>query len=340
LAAPLRVRPELQHLCRFGAQWATDRSAERGSWAPFHIVTNGACVIDLTGLGRSIRLDAGDVALLPHGSRHVVRGPTTPPGAAGPFGIEARPGEAILVKSNTGGEPDTQLVCGRLRFDEVAQNLVLGALPEAIVVAAAEGPVAGRVRQLATGMMDELDGGRPGAAAVAVDLASALLVMVVRAHLERESASDGLLGLLGHPQAGPAVAAMLADPGSAWSLDELAARANASREPGADVPEKGARGALGSAGRAEAGAGQAEAEGDEPAPGRDRRRGRLPLRQRLQPRLCPALRHAAGRGEGRRRLIDRGREDIHGPDPPSPRRQRPREQRGAPIWSGAGPAGR
>jgi AraC family transcriptional activator of mtrCDE len=229
LAPLLRVRPELQHLCRFGAQWATDHSAERGNWAPFHIVTNGACVIDLTGLGRSIRLDAGDVALLPHGSRHVVRGPTTPPGAAGPFGIEARPGEAILVKSNTGGEPDTQLVCGRLRFDEVARNLVLGALPEAIVVAAAEGPDAGRMRQLATVMKDELDSGRPGAAAVAVDLASALLVMVVRAHLERECASDGLLGLLGHPQAGPAVAAMLAEPGRAWSLDELAARANASR---------------------------------------------------------------------------------------------------------------
>ncbi len=83
--------------------------------------------------------------------------------------------------------------------------------------------------QLATLIKEELDAARPGAAAVAADLASALLVMVVRNHLEREHTSDGMLRLLGHPQAGRAVAAMLAEPGRAWSLDELAGRANASR---------------------------------------------------------------------------------------------------------------
>ena len=83
--------------------------------------------------------------------------------------------------------------------------------------------------QLVTLIKEELDAARPGAAAVAADLASALLVMVVRNHLERERTSDGTLRLLGHPQAGRAVAAMLAEPGRAWSLDELAGRANASR---------------------------------------------------------------------------------------------------------------
>ncbi len=106
---------------------------------------------------------------------------------------------------------------------------MLSALPEAIVVAAAQGPDADRVGQLVTLIKEELDAARPGAAAVAADLASALLVMVVRNHLERERTSDGMLRLLGHPQAGRAVAAMLAEPGRAWSLDELAGRANASR---------------------------------------------------------------------------------------------------------------
>ena len=60
-------------------------------------------------------------------------------------------------------------------------------------------------------------------------LASALLVMVVRAHLERERAFDGVLALLGHAQAGRAVAVMLEEPGRAWSLDELAGLAHTSR---------------------------------------------------------------------------------------------------------------
>ena len=38
LAPLLRVRPELQHLCRFGAQWSSDHSSEAEGWAPFHLL--------------------------------------------------------------------------------------------------------------------------------------------------------------------------------------------------------------------------------------------------------------------------------------------------------------
>jgi hypothetical protein len=87
LAPLLRVRPELQQLCRFGAQWSSDHSSEAEGWAPFHFVTQGTCIIELSG--RSIPLSAGDVAVLPRGRRHSVRGPTTPAGARGPFGIRS-----------------------------------------------------------------------------------------------------------------------------------------------------------------------------------------------------------------------------------------------------------
>jgi AraC family transcriptional regulator, activator of mtrCDE len=230
LAPLLRVRPQLQRVCRFGAQWASDHAAETGRWAPFHFVTQGTCVIELNGLGRPIPLSAGDVAVLPHGSRHTVRGPTTPAGARGPFGIHSRPLGAVELKFNTDGEPETQLICGRLRFELAHDNLVRTALPDAIVVsAAANGPVASRLRMLMSAIQDELESARAGAEAIAADLASALFVMIVRIHLDREGCNNGLLRLLAHQQAGRAVAAMLDDPAKSWSLDELAARANASR---------------------------------------------------------------------------------------------------------------
>jgi hypothetical protein len=72
LAPLLRVRPELLQLCRFGAQWSSDHSSEAEGWAPFHFVTQGTCIIELSG--RSIPLSAGDVAVLPRGRRHSVRG--------------------------------------------------------------------------------------------------------------------------------------------------------------------------------------------------------------------------------------------------------------------------
>jgi AraC family transcriptional activator of mtrCDE len=204
LAPLLRVRPELQALCRFGAQWKCDHEAESGACAPFHIVTNGTCVIELVGLGRSIQVSAGDIVVLPHGARHI-------------------------VTSNTTSEPETALVCGRLKFEHVHQNLMLSALPDAIVITTSDGPDAARMRRLIAAIKDEIESARAGVSAIATDLASALFVMVVRVHLEREHAGNGLLGLLAHRQAGRAVVAMLEDLGRPWTLDALAACAHASR---------------------------------------------------------------------------------------------------------------
>lgn len=229
LAPLLRVRPELQYICRFGAQWASDHPRERNSWAPFHIVTGGTCVLHLTEPGRSIRLGTGDVVVLPHGSAHVMHGETTSPKSRGPFGIQSRETGAILLKSNADVEPDSQLVCGRLKFEHAGQNLVMAALPEAIVISAAAGQDTLHMQRLITLIKMELDEARPGAAAIAADLASVLLVMAVRAYIESETASESVLALLSHPQAGRAVAAMLNDLSRAWTLDELAAIANASR---------------------------------------------------------------------------------------------------------------
>lgn len=229
LAPLLRVRPELQYVCRFGAQWSSAHAPEADSWAPFHIVTEGSCVLHLTAAGRSVPLQAGDVAVLPHGSAHAVHGPDNPHDASGPFGIHDRPGGAIRVKANTARRPDTQLVCGRLRFDHAGQNLVLSALPDCIVVRAGKGSSAPHIRSLTALVQEELDGARPGAAAVASDLASALLVMVVRTYLEAERSPDTILSLLGHPKAARAVVAMLERPARAWTLDALADVAGASR---------------------------------------------------------------------------------------------------------------
>ncbi len=229
LAPLLRVRPELQQVCRFGAQWTSEHAAESDRWAPFHFVTRGGCLVELSGVGSTIPLSAGDVAVLPHGNRHAVRGLTTPAGARGPFGIRSCRSGAVDLKSNTDGEPETQLICGRLRFELARDNLVLAALPDAIVVSAADEPGASRLRMLMSAIQEELESARAGAEAIATDLASALFVMVVRIHLDREGSDQGLLGLLAHRQVGRAVAAMLDDPARNWTLDELAARANASR---------------------------------------------------------------------------------------------------------------
>jgi len=205
LAPLLRVRPELLTVQRLGQQWPKVEEPDACGSARFHIVTSGACAIDLIVARRTIVLQAGEVAVLPRGHGYRIR-------------------EATAERSVA-----TEVVCGRLVFETSYHNLVLAALPEVVVMAASDGPEAARICQLMQVIAAELDRPRQGTSAIANDLATALIVMVVRTHLERERAASGLLALLAHRQASRAVAAMLDNLSRAWTLDELAACAHASR---------------------------------------------------------------------------------------------------------------
>src|SRR6202051_1551906 len=133
LAPLLRARPELESLCLFGAQWASRHETAAAGWAPFHLVVRGTCALEIAG--RSIiLLEAGDVAVLPHGDAHAVRGMTTPAGTFETENLRERHSGAILVKSNQDGVPETELVCGRLRFEQAHENLIFATLPPVIIV--------------------------------------------------------------------------------------------------------------------------------------------------------------------------------------------------------------
>ena len=228
LAPLLRVRPELEILCRFGEQWASGHAPEIDGWVPFHLVTRGECRIDRPG-EESCLLKAGDIAVLPHGGAHVMRGATTPESMTAVPGLRKYRTAVITVKTNTDLEPEAELVCGRLRFEAAPHNLVAAALPSLIVLRAGEAVEMRRLRQMMMDIREELAAAQPGAAAIATDLASALMVLVLRLHVVQQKVDGGLLALLGQRQAARAAIAMIEQPDRAWSLDDLADLAGASR---------------------------------------------------------------------------------------------------------------
>ena len=214
LAPFLRVHPELQQICRFGAQWASPHGPEEAGWAPFHIVTSGSCALD-AGERHGIELLTGDVAVLPHGGPHTVRAAPGRRGSLSKPSIRERREDGIVVKANVDGDPDTTLVCGRLRFEAASGNMVLAALPAIVILAAATGEDADAARRMVELIRLELDGDRLGAAAIAGALANAIVVLVLRTHLERGGGEEsGILALLAKRQTARALAAMLRDPGT------------------------------------------------------------------------------------------------------------------------------
>jgi AraC family transcriptional activator of mtrCDE len=226
LAPLLRVRPELEDFCNFGGAWSSTHEPQPAEWAMFHIVTKGSVQLDRPGFG-PLHLDAGDILLLPHGDAHTVRAPGSAGHAGPPVAVHYR--NTLRVQASVGIEPDTQLICGRLHFEAAPQNLIVAALPDVVVLRVGASPLASRFSPLMLGIRDELGSDRPGAAAIAKDLASALFVMMLRAHLEVSAPAEGLLRLLNQRMTAQAVLAMVRDPMRAWTLDALAQTAAASR---------------------------------------------------------------------------------------------------------------
>lgn len=226
LAPLLRVRPVLEDVCRLGGAWASPHEPEPNDHAYFHIVTQGYSLLDRLGMS-PLRLEAGDVLLLPHGDAHTMRALDEAAHATPRTSVRQVAG--LRLKTSVGVEPDVELICGRLRFEAAPQSLILTALPDTIVLRVGQGSLAVRFSPLVAGIREELTELRPGSIAIAKDLASALFVMMLRAHLEASSTAEGLLRLLGQRSTAPAVLAMVRDPVHAWTLDELASLAATSR---------------------------------------------------------------------------------------------------------------
>jgi len=225
LAPLLRVRPELQEICRFGGDWEARRDTAQPGWAYFHIIVRGECLIDRPG-HPTMRLEAGDILLLPHGGTHVARGRIESGQGSQPIATEYRNG--IRTRTSMGIAITTKMICGRLHFEQVSDRFLLGALPETIVVRT-DNPLWDRFCMLVLWICEELDGRYPGAIAVTTDLATAIFVLMLRQYLASDPPVSGLLGLLGERATARAVVAMLRDLSHEWTLAELAARANTSR---------------------------------------------------------------------------------------------------------------
>ena len=226
LAPLLRVRPELQDVCRFGGDWESPHDAAQPGWAYFHIVVQGECLIDCPGQA-TIRLNAGDILLLPHGSAHVTRGRMGGSHARPPVATEYRNG--VRTRTSMDVEVTTELICGRLHFEQAPEPLLIAALPEAMIVSTENRLATDRLRTLVQWIREELDGGRPGAMAIATDLANAIFIQMLRQYLANNPPVEGVLALLGKRPTAQATIAMLRDPSHEWTLDELATRAATSR---------------------------------------------------------------------------------------------------------------
>ena len=203
---------------------------------PYHVVTSGSGYAALIG-EPPIRLEAGDVIVLPHGDAHVM---SSEPGLRGKVDIATyRPPPEmplpVLFRPGPEGPRETSLVCGFLGCDIAPFNPLIACLPRVLHDSASRGRRDNWLAQFVHHAVVEAREARAGGACMLSKLSELMFVEVVRRHLESlPEGRTGWLSGLRDPQIGRALASLHERPSHAWTLESLAHAAAMSRSAFAD----------------------------------------------------------------------------------------------------------
>lgn len=224
---PVRGRLDLR--CFYGAPWQIDQGPAEPGAIPYHAVLAGAAVLDDPAGGRPLRLEAGDILLLPGNPRHVLHDGS----GAKPKPARNRQSLNLMISENGGRGEALDMLCGHFVIAPPHDHLMQSYLPPRLVVHTAGSEThSGAATQLAglvALMRGETEADHLGGRAMLNALSAAMFALVLRLASETNDAPTGLLSLAGNPRLAPALAALFHEPARAWSLPELAKLCHMSR---------------------------------------------------------------------------------------------------------------
>lgn len=206
----------------------------------FHVVTEGDCVVQCPG-HPGVKIEAGDVIVLPHGEAHTMRSDDAAEATALTAVFSPAPRDELPLVSLGGGGQKSRFICGYLNCDQRFVPLT-DALPTMFVMRSRHDYVAieaidgtGRhSRQVPQGSdtwlsttlkftVNEANSGRPGSATMLGRLAELMFVDIVREYMDQlpPERCSWLTGLK-DAHVGGALRLLHAHPTRNWTVDELA----------------------------------------------------------------------------------------------------------------------
>ena len=217
--APWCIRGEL------GLKSVRARLAGAEHVAFFHFLTEGRCKVRLAEGGETLEAKAGDLVLFPQEGRHLMGtdlqlAPMEREAAISP---DPQSGAQFFRLAHGGGGAMTRFVCGYLALSRAAFRPLFQSLPKIVCIPIGDGPAAAMLRELFEAGVRESAAPRPGANSVLAKVAELLFVEALRRHAERlPPGGSGWLAGVRDPHVGRALGLLHADPGRAWTVDELA----------------------------------------------------------------------------------------------------------------------
>src|SRR5262245_3638653 len=196
----------------------------------FHVLIEGRCKSKLIEDGQTIELAAGDLLMLPRGSRHLMGSDLHLAPAAVESMVKPGAGAGMLRIDHGGGGERTRFVCGYLNYDERLCGQMLDALPRMLRVPLGDGSADGWVQGLLAAGTQESAAARPGSETMLAKLSELLFVEALRRYIETlPEQQTGWLAGLRDRFVGRALALLHQRPEHSWTVEELAETVGLSR---------------------------------------------------------------------------------------------------------------
>jgi AraC-like DNA-binding protein len=226
LLAALAVRSSVYCLSNLGAPWGFEVAG--ANVAKFHVVLDGACWLRVPRAA-PIRLEHGDLAILPRGERHTVSDRPDSP-VTGLDQLIDRYLDAGARLCCGGDGERTRLLCGGFTFAGQDPGTILALLPQVVTMTSNAAPVSAWIGPVLALARQEATTPAPGAQAIFAKLADLFLTQGLRSYLIG-AAGNGLhsSGPPPDPSIAHAIALIRDHVDRRWTVEALARESGLSR---------------------------------------------------------------------------------------------------------------
>ena len=214
----IRLRGELVYTAHLGAPWGIRFAAGP---AHFHFVEEGTVWV-IPSEADAVRVNAGDLVLLPHGRGHTIAHTADAPAEA-MAALAPRHFDRDDLTLRLGGDgASTRMVGGFFGFEGSTLPAITSALPTVIHIPRNEAGAPPWLAAISHFLVDEARVPDPGSSLMISRLIDLLVIRALRSWAATQSRRSGWLAGLGEERISRALSAMHADPFRRWTVVDLA----------------------------------------------------------------------------------------------------------------------